>query len=58
MLGPHHLESGESYMVLTTSWQKEPDGIINENFPYNKNYCLVEIGLRDIVLLQHKKELL
>ena len=22
MLGPHHLEEGEAYMVLTTSWQK------------------------------------
>jgi hypothetical protein len=51
MLGPHHLEEGEAYMVLTTSWQKESDGILNENLPYNAGYCFVEFGLKDIVLV-------
>ena len=51
MLGPHHLEEGEAYMVLTTSWQKESDGILNENLPYNAGYCFVEFGLTDIVLV-------
>ena len=51
MLGPHHLEEGESYQVLTISWLKEPDAINHNNLPYNENYCFVELGLDKIALL-------
>ena len=51
MLGPHHLEEGESYSVYTLSWQKEPNAADKKNPPYNENYCFVEIGIDDIELI-------
>ena len=51
MLGPHHLEDGESYFIWTVAWQKEPDAIGNLNLPYNPDYCFVELGLNEITLV-------
>ena len=51
MLGPHHNEEGESYSVHTLSWLKEPNAVNKKNVPFNENYCLVELGLDDIVLI-------
>ncbi len=51
MLGPHHLEEGESYSVHTLSWQKEKTAINKKNPPYNENYCCVELGIADITLI-------
>jgi hypothetical protein len=50
MLGPHHLEEGESYLVHTLSWSKEPNAVGMENPPYNEHYCFVETGFRNLIL--------
>ena len=50
MLGPHHLEEGESYLVHTLSWSKEPNAVGMKNPPYNEHYCFVETGLRNLIL--------
>ena len=50
MLGPHHLEEGESYLVYSLSWSKEPNAVGMKNPPYNEHYCFVETGLRDLIL--------
>ncbi len=50
LLGPHHLDEGESYSVNTRSFDKEPNAIDNPAPPWNDGYCFVKLGLRDIVL--------
>ena len=50
LLGPHHLDEGESYSVNTRSFDKEPNAIDNPATPWNDGYCFVKLGLRDIVL--------
>lgn len=50
LLGPHHLDEGESYGVNTRSFDKEPNAIDNPAPPWNDGYCFVKLGLRDIVL--------
>ena len=51
LLGPHHLQEGETYSVTTLSWNKEPNAINKKNPPYNENYCFIRMGLDDISLL-------
>ena len=46
LLGPHHLEEGESYFVCPSAFFKEPclwNG--NEVEPWNSGYCFVETGI-------------
>jgi hypothetical protein len=43
LLGPHHLEEGESYAVGPGSFFKEPN--IWGNRPWNDDYCFVEFGV-------------
>ena len=46
LLGPHHLEEGESYFVAPPTFFKEPsiwDGWANA--PWNDGYCFVEFGI-------------
>jgi len=44
LLGPHHLEEGESYAVAPPSFFKEPN--IWGCQPWNDGYCFVEFGVR------------
>ena len=46
LLGPHHLEIGESYLVQPQSFFKEPC-VWNEHpeGDWNDNYCFVEMGI-------------
>ena len=50
LLGPHHLEEGESYAVNTMSFNKEPNFAGRKAPPYNAGYCFVELGIKDIHL--------
>ena len=46
LLGPHHLEEGDSYYVCPSSFYKEPclwNG--NEAALWNDGYCFVETGI-------------
>lgn len=46
LLGPHHLEEGESYSVCPSAFFKEPClWNANEAEPWNDGYCFVETGL-------------
>jgi hypothetical protein len=44
LLGPHHLEEGESYVVAPPSFFKEPN--VWGCQPWNDGYCFVEFGVR------------
>ena len=44
LLGPHHLEEGESFAVGPACFFKEPN--IWGNLPWNDGYCFVEFGAR------------
>ena len=44
LLGPHHLEEGESYAVGPPCFFKEPN--IWGNRPWNDGYCFVAFGVR------------
>jgi hypothetical protein len=44
LLGPHHLEEGESYGVGPGSFFKEPN--IWGHAPWNDDYCFVAFGLK------------
>lgn len=44
LLGPHHLQEGESYGVGPSSFFKEPN--IWGHLPWNEDYCFVEFGVR------------
>jgi len=44
LLGPHHLEEGESYGVAPPSFYKEPS--VFGCAPWNDDYCFVEFGVR------------
>ncbi|HEX2950066.1 MAG TPA: hypothetical protein VHV83_10980, partial [Armatimonadota bacterium] len=48
LLGPHHLEEGESYSVGPACFFKEPN--IWGCAKWNDNYCFVEFGLKSIKL--------
>ena len=50
MLGPHHLQEGESYAVHTMSFNREENFVGHRPPAYNEGYCFVEIGLKDIAL--------
>ncbi|MGC9358853.1 MAG: hypothetical protein ACP5G7_00560, partial [Anaerolineae bacterium] len=43
LLGPHHLEEGESYAVAPSSFYKEPS--VFGCAPWNDDYCFVEFGV-------------
>jgi hypothetical protein len=43
LLGPHHLEEGESYAVGPGSFFKEPN--IWGNRPWRDDYCFLPFGL-------------
>ncbi len=43
LLGPHHLEEGESYAVAPPCFFKEPN--VWGNSPWNDNYCFVRFGV-------------
>lgn len=45
MLGPHHLEEGESYAVSPASFFKEP-GVWGGGAPWNDGYCFMPFGIR------------
>lgn len=52
ILGPHHLEEGESYGVTPSSFYKE-SGVFARNWnggytPWNDAYCFVEFGIDNI----------
>lgn len=44
LLGPHHLEEGESYAVGPSCFFKEPN--VWGTQPWNDDYCFVEFGVR------------
>lgn len=52
LLGPHHLQEGESGQVSTLSFSKEPNSIAGWPAPaYDENYCFVQTGISRIALL-------
>jgi len=56
LLGPHHLQEGESYAVGPFSFYKE-DGIFARNWsggfePWNDDYCFVRTGIEGLRLEQ------
>ena len=48
MLGPHHLEKGESYAVGPSAFYKEPGIFTKISIAWNNDYCLVEFGLENL----------
>lgn len=45
MLGPHHLEEGESYAVHPATFYKD-NGVFKRNvIPWNDDFCFVEFGI-------------
>lgn len=44
LLGPHHLQEGESYAVGPASFFKEPN--LWGHLPWNDDYCFVEFGIK------------
>jgi hypothetical protein len=44
LLGPHHLEEGETYAASPGCFFKEPN--VWGCSPWNDDYCLVEFGVR------------
>ncbi len=50
LLGPHHLEEGESYAVNTLSFNREPNAIDRPAPPYNPGYCFVKLGVSGLEL--------
>ena len=55
MLGPHHLQSGESFFVTPLSFGKEPNSLKRSVPAYDSGYCFVKLGLEDIRLLEMPK---
>ncbi len=53
MLGPHHLEEGESYGVGPSSFYKEPGAFFTgwRSSSWNDDYCLVEFGLDNLRII-------
>ncbi len=43
LLGPHHLQEGESYAVAPPSFYKEPS--VFGCAPWDDDYCFVEFGV-------------
>lgn len=55
MLGPHHLAEGESYAVVTTSFNIE-ENFVGRKAPANvPGYCFVEHGLKSVELVAEPK---
>lgn len=50
LLGPHHLEEGESYGVHTLSFNREANAVGWPAPAYNPGYCFVKLGLAELVL--------
>ncbi len=50
MLGPHHLQEGESYAVHTMSFNREANFVGRGAPPYNEGYCFVQVGIDQIQL--------
>ena len=48
MLGPHHLEEGESYSISTRSFNREPNVIGAPAQPYDPGYCFLKFGANDL----------
>ena len=51
LLGPFHLEEGESYGVHTLSFNREPNAIGSNAPPWNPGYCMVELGIGELELV-------
>ena len=47
MLGPHHLELGESYAICTLSFNKEPNVIDKPARPYHEGYNFADFGIQN-----------
>ena len=52
MLGPHHLQIGESFMVDTLSFTREPNSLQRYVHPSVDGYCFVKLGMKDIKFLE------
>lgn len=48
MLGPHHLQIGESFSVSTLSFNREPTLIRNTPPETTPEFCMVDFGVTDI----------
>lgn len=48
MLGPHHLQSGESGCVSTISWEKGENIVGWANEPYHPAYCFAVCGVDEM----------
>lgn len=51
MLGPHHLQEGESYGVHTMSFTKGTGVAGRQTPPYDAGYCFVRQGIKDLELI-------
>ena len=56
MLGPHHLEEGESYTVGPFSFYKEDNGVFARNWTgesncWNDDYSIVEFGIDGLKII-------
>lgn len=50
LLGPHHLEEGESYGVGPASFFRHADCLGYPPPPWNENYCIVRFGVENLSL--------
>lgn len=48
MLGPHHLDDGESYGVSPASFYKDKGVFSRADIEWNENYCFVEFGIEGL----------
>lgn len=51
LLGPHHLQEGESTSVWPLSFHREPNVIGWLPEPYDPGYCLVRLGIDELELV-------
>ena len=49
MLGPHHLQCGESGCVSTLSWEKGENIVGWVNEPFQAAYCFAVCGVDEMV---------
>ena len=48
MLGPHHLQVGESFSVSTLSFNSEPTLLRNTPPPSTPEFCMIDFGVKNI----------
>ena len=48
LLGPHHLEEGESFGVGPYSFFRHEDYLGHAPLPWNENYCVVRFGVENL----------